>query len=189
MKSLHFILFLSILATLLACNISSSETKQANEKTPPTNSLLQIFESQNAEKIMTTTGCLSGFYALISDKCVLEFPFSIYRDSADEQIRTYAATSDWVDVKLWQFEKDSANLANICTDIIFVNAPKRKQKLAAIDGNYHVLCGNTTDIGWRKYQQTYILIDSLIFMDTLQQQRIKIEDKLLWEVPELGGAG
>jgi len=77
----------------------------------------------------------------VSPEFVLRIPEMIY--SEQENVREYDYSKDSIQYEIFVFEKDSAHLANICTDVLIMNYPKPKRKIKnVVQGKIKVFIGN-----------------------------------------------
>ena len=148
----------------------------------------EIFGEIDSTKIVSSIGCIEGYFGHISPKYVLRIPATIY--NYQENIQEYTFDQNGLSCELLVFEQDSSHLANICTDIIIVNYPKPKRTIKSIGGYIKVYNGNPRELWGEIVNNTYIEIIKIEFIDSLENnQKIIVKDKIFWEVPYLGVPG
>ncbi len=192
MRKLVFMLPVIMMLSCLAENVENNENKkqdielasneQINEK------LSSIFGEIDSTKIINSIGCIQGYFGHISPEYVLKISSKIY--SQNESTQEYNFGQNGLQCELLVFEKDSSHLANICTDVLFVNYPEPKRTIKSIKGRMKVFNGNPRELWGEKVNNTYIEIRELEFVDSLDDNRkIIVKDKIFWEVPYLGVPG
>jgi hypothetical protein len=177
------------------CTFNQNNTSQSlvlkTEKESAINlerKLNSIFGEVDSLKILRSIGCSQGYFAYISPTYVLRIPSYIYNEL--EILKEYNQATERLSCELWVFEKDSAHLGNICTDLIDVNLPKPKRVLNSFQGRIKVYFGDKEEVWGNETCKGFIWIKEMEFIDPLHNnKKILIKDKYLWKVINLGTPG
>ena len=179
-------LCLLLVTVILFTNCTLNKSSEFIDENSSDKKVLQ--EPTDKDKVVDAVGCIEGFFGLIDHNLVLKLPTDIYRPriielNEKQKPTIYNTDENGLRCELQIFEKDSAHLANICTDIQMVNYPKKIRTLRSIDGKLSVVHEKIND-------ELYIHIEKITFIDSLNQNRIiEIKEKIFWKTPYLGIPG
>lgn len=178
----------ALLVLLCACNPPNDPGPEPVRDTDGPR-LSEHFSHVDTSNAGPSIGCVGSFYKQLSDSTVLVIRLK------DNHIVDTASTlridSLGLDATaaLWLFEKDSAHMSNICTDVIIVNLPKPLAMVPAVEGSLALMHHPRFDYYGNLQPVTSILVKHLTFADPRHKQPIVVKGELLWRVLDRGMAG
>ncbi len=187
MRRLTIFLTILILASCLGQSDPTNNNARRREKFK--NTFASCFAGIDTSKVGKSVGCSGGTFKLINDKyviCILpDFPVqfdSCYRITID-------STNAESLTELLIFDNDSANLTNICTDVIITNIASPTRQLSAQGGQLIIGFSDPTEYYGNQTYHTTILVKKLVFIDNNTGEKIELRNELLWKVLNTGIPG
>ncbi len=156
---------------------------------PPQKDFTDCFQQVDTAQEMSTDGCSAGYFKVISDQYVVRIAptFTIQKDTCLEF--TLSDTTQKIEIELWIFERNEANLTNICSDIFIVGMPEHQKALPASAGNIILGGSDIVDYYGNKMPLVSILVKELVFVDPETDERIEVQNELLWKIMNRGTPG
>jgi hypothetical protein len=147
------------------------------------------FPTPDPDFKQTAIGCSGGSYKRINDEYVLR----IYADQVMEYDECHFLTNDSLvknfNATLIVFNEGQASLANICTDVISMDAPSPIETLNECTGSITISQSDPTDYYGNEMPKISIMVHNLVFKNSRTGEEIEIKNELFWKVLNTGTAG
>ena len=174
---------------MLSCNQDKKEKPYPiGDQTLPNRVMQLCFNENDTTNAGQSIGCNGSNFKLINNQYVIGFHF--YAPLQFDSCLVVTIDSSIAQlIELSIYDQKNANLNNICTDVIIVNNPKPSRILHPMRGRFTIAYNKAINQFGEKALQTTILIQHIEFRDTKTDDKITIENELLWKVIDLGIAG
>jgi hypothetical protein len=185
---MKIVLISSILGILLSVVDCGKKDQQQNvtNKIPIVS---ECFKNIDTTQQSINVGCISGFWQIIDSNLVIKIApnisqmpynkcFTIDIDSTNTEALT----------ELFIFKEGEANLANICSDIIFTKKEPLRS-FHAVSGQIIVELTEPTDYYGNIKPKVSIFINELIFINPKTKKKIELRHVLLWKILDFGTPG
>lgn len=172
--------------SILFCVACNTNTKKVDQHVSYENEIKQLFGNIDSTQILNAVICSQGIFALVSNKHVLIMPENIYSIPSQEKPNTKKLQN--ISCKLNVFEDGQSHLNNICTDLILGNLPKSKYQLKS-NLNEILIYSHIDSLYGGETGRSYIQFLNLEFKDSIAQEKIILNNKLIWGKLHLGTPG
>ncbi|MBL1280644.1 MAG: hypothetical protein COA33_010240 [Fluviicola sp.] len=186
MKNIVAILGLLLLAS---CTGNSEQNNQGDTENELNSKFQEYFQSLDTIQKNYSVGCASGFYKILDERFVIRISPSLDFEYDNIKKLKVGTNSFEVSLELLEFEEGKASLFNICTDMHIGNVAKPINKYTNCIGTLVIGKSDPTDYYGNIMPRVSIYLDKVIFYDSLGNEKINIENELLWKVLDRGTPG
>jgi hypothetical protein len=185
-----FFLILSLF--VLSCTHSDRELEEKVPEimnTETNSSFNNCFPAPDTNFVQTAIGCGGGSYKLINDEHVLRIYADQVMDYGDCMFLTNDSLAQNFNATLVVFNKGEASLANICTDVVSMDAPSPIETLNDCQGSITIGQSDPTEYYGNEMPKMSIMVHYLVFENPRTGEKIEIENELFWKVLNTGSPG